>query len=289
VRLRLSDFARGPGQTVKVPNTTTGLPITLTTDGSARDISFRLYYDASLLSVTALSRGADLPTAAGLTVTPGAGYLDVSITNSTPLAAGNRQLLSLIGTVSSTAPMRSTGALRLDAVTINGIAAPLAADAAVQFVGYVGDVDFSATYTTDDVTKVQRLVVRADTWLVGAENADSTVIADVDGNGVLTTLDAAYVSQRRSVDSTPMIPAIPTATTAAPASVGPAATIAATGSSGKAGSASASATTATAASIDLKGRFSNYELSRTSSLALSATLPTGLRILPTTVSAGAAA
>ena len=278
VRLRLPDFARGPSQAVNVPNTLAGLPITLTTNGSAHDISFRLYYDARLLSVTALNRGADLPAGATLAVTPGAGFLDVQITSSTAIAAGNRQLLSLVGMVRSDAPLRSAGVLRLDDVKINGTAAPLASDAALQFVGYVGDVDFSGTYTTADVTKVQRLVVRADTWLVGAENVDSTVIADVDANGVLTTLDAAYVSQRRSVDSTPMIPAIPPPPPAAvaPSSAGTALSVKA---------ASISIAKGDAPTVNLNGGFSNYKLPPTPSAALAASLPVQLKILPSVVPA----
>jgi len=287
VRLRLPDFARGPGQAVAVPNTNAGLPITLATDGSAKTVSFRLRYDAALLALDPLAplkRGNDLPAGAVVTVDPGADYLDVQITSGTAFAAGNRQLLNLVATVRNEALMRAAGAVRLEDVVIDGVAVPLAADAAVQFVGYVGDVNFDGAYTTDDVTKIQRLVVRADTWLEGAPNVDSTVIADVDGNGVLTTLDAAYVAQRRAVGQTPMIPAIP------PVPLVAAPTSSAVSASASTADVRAASSTGTGKSptVNLGGSFSNFSLPTTSA-TLSASLPTQLKILRSAVSEGAQA
>ena len=79
----------------------------------------------------------------------------------------------------------------------------------VQFVGYVGDMDFSGTYTSADVTLLQRLIVRTDTFAAGADDVDAVILGDVDSNGVLNATDAALLTLRTRAASTPLIPIVP--------------------------------------------------------------------------------
>ncbi len=63
--------ARGPGQTVNIPNSSTGLPITLSGITSAvQSLSFTLTYDPTLLSVTAATLSTDAASNGNLVLNP---------------------------------------------------------------------------------------------------------------------------------------------------------------------------------------------------------------------------
>ena len=300
VRLRLPDFARGPGQDVNVPNTGLGLPVTLASDGTVKTLTLRLRADVDTLTISEIRRGADLPPDATLTVLPVAGQpgqFDIRISRATALPVGTLKLLALIGSVPQGAQPGDAGAVVLDAVTVNGVAAPLAGDAAVDLVAYPGDVDFSGTYTAADASAVGRIATGAMTSLPQNLRVDVALIGDVDSNGVVNALDTAQVLARSRSAATatiPAVPVIPALPASLPASVPvlladavslPASLNSASASGGLSTAGAGWATTAAAGKtpINLGGSFSNFALSPASSPVLP---DAGLRIVPSVVSAG---
>lgn len=288
VRLRLPDFARAAGQAVRVPNTGAGLPVTLVTDGSTRDLSFRLMVDPALIAVTQVNGGSGLPAGATVQVVAIEGGFQVSIHSATPIAAGTRQVLNLVGGMNSQAAAGSAGVLRIEDLLVNGVAAPGAVDAGVVFVGGTGDMDGNGIYDGNDVTALQRLVVKLDTMLPWANDIDAVVVGDVDADGVLTSKDVAYVQQRAKATSTAMIPAMPapqplmassTLSTSQPATSS--GTLAAPSGPGMAA--------AGAAALKLDGSFGNFSVkpapARPAGLVAAAgvSLPVTLQIVPKAV------
>ena len=290
VRLRLPDFARGPGQAANVPANGAGLPVTLASDGTVREIRLRLRADTDTLTVTEVRRGADLPADATLSVTAVAGspgQFDIVMTRATPLPVNAAlKLLAIIGSVPTTATLGDAGIVVLENVSINGAAAPLAGDAAVDLVGYPGDADFDGRYTATDVTMVGRIGTGLQTGLTINARIDAQVIADIDGNGVVNALDTAQVLARSRAGSTAMIPVVPVlvvAPVAAPVSLP---TVVAQVVASSTPQASTAATTASGKpSVNLAGSFSNFSLSPTATVLPAASLS----ILPSVSSAGALA
>ncbi|KQP20290.1 LamG-like jellyroll fold domain-containing protein [Pseudorhodoferax sp. Leaf265] len=278
VRLRLPDFARGPGQAV--PATANGgVPITLTTDGTVTSLSFLLKADPALLRITEVRRGSQLPAGATLSVQAAEGGVRIIITSATPLAAGNLQLLSIVGTVSATATLGSAGLMVVDQLMVNGAARPASADAGLVFVGHAGDMDGNGKYEANDVTLAQRLIVRLDNHLPWANDIDFLVVGDVTGDGVFNASDAAMIQQRRMAGAagTATIPAIPE-----------------------------QPVESTTPTLNLAGTFSNFAVANGGSIGLAAAsgdtasrstaasrdgalLPVALKVVPSAVSQGVVA
>ena len=211
-QLRLPDFARGPGQAVNLPANASGMPVSLRSDGTVRDLSFRLVVDAASLNVTEIRRGSDLPADASLVVTPVAnqpGQFDVRISRTTALPAGTLKLLSLIAEVPATAALGKASVITTQDVRINGVAAPQAGDAAMQAVAYLGDLNLDGKYDASDVALLGRLGTKLDSGLAAMNDVDPLIAADIDGNGVLNAVDTALLTLRTRTASTPVIPAVP--------------------------------------------------------------------------------
>ena len=60
----LPDFMRGPGQTVNLPATGQGIPVSFESDGGIKTLVFHVDYDPALLSLTAAEAGSGLPAGA---------------------------------------------------------------------------------------------------------------------------------------------------------------------------------------------------------------------------------
>ncbi len=52
VSIGIPDFARGFGQTVRVPNTATGLPVVISNGNNISGVNFTVNYDPALLNIT---------------------------------------------------------------------------------------------------------------------------------------------------------------------------------------------------------------------------------------------
>jgi hypothetical protein len=112
------------------------------------------------------------------------------------LAAGKVHLLDLQAFVPSTAAYGAKQVLDLGEVLVNGQGAT--DDDAVQVVGYLGDTSGNAAYTTLDGQQIQRVLVKLDSGFAAYRNVDPLIIADINGSGTLTSIDASRVLQEAS-------------------------------------------------------------------------------------------
>ena len=225
--LSLPDFMRGPGQPVDVPATQQRLPVTFASAaaGNVRSMVFTVGFDPALLDITGAVAGAALP--AGSTVSffreaaAGGGQqarITITLPGSTALPAGALRLVDLVATVPTAAVYGRTQFIDLTVTQING-SAPLpggvAEDDALHIVGYWGDTTGDARYGADDVSLLQRVIVRLDNGFSYWRNLDPVLIADIAGGGTLNSLDSGrlqqevtFVNGTGTVDR-PEIPPIP--------------------------------------------------------------------------------
>ncbi|OYY95106.1 MAG: hypothetical protein B7Y41_04505 [Hydrogenophilales bacterium 28-61-23] len=207
--MSLGEFSRGPGQAADVPATSAGVPILIAGAAGASQVAFTLAYDASLLNITGVTGGAGVP--AGSTVSADfgtAGQVRITVQLSAVLGAGSTELVRLIANVPSTAPYGAKQVLDLKDILLDTGAA-VRDDDGLHLAAYVGDASGNAKYSTLDVQRIQRAVVRLDSGFGAYPLVDPTVVADINGNSALTSLDAQRVlSEVMGVDR-PEIPAIP--------------------------------------------------------------------------------
>ncbi len=225
--LTAANVARGPGETVNVPNTSTGLPITLSgLTAAVQSASFTLTYDPTILTVTAATLSSDAATNGNLVLNPitftsiDAHHMQIAFTvvggsgggHWSP-TGGAGTLLTLTATVPSNAPYTQKALLATQNVVINGTAAQ--GDDAVDVNAYPGDVDGSHTYSGLDATLISRVTVGGGTGFSVFKDLDPWIIGSVTGSSTLsvTGLDATDVS-RAVVGSYPgVIPPLSTGIT----------------------------------------------------------------------------
>jgi hypothetical protein len=146
----------------------------------------------------------------------------VTIISDTPLAAGALPLVNLVANVPFGAVYRTNHILKVAVEAINGSAPTATApDTALHVVGYFGDANGDGRYTTADVQAILRVASGTDKAFAAWAGINPLVIADIDGNGKITSLDGSRVNQEISGSDRPEIPAIPVApapsTSSAPA------------------------------------------------------------------------
>jgi autotransporter-associated beta strand protein len=218
-------FARGAGQTVNVPNSGSGLPITITSASNVTSAGFALTYNPTLLTIAAA--GAVTPssaaTAVGLTnlsytitsVDSNHSILTVNISGGTGLTAGSTpvSLVNIAATVPSTAPYTNKAVLNLGNVLVNSSAAT--GISAIDEAAYFGDVNGDKTFSGTDATLVSEDVVGDGSGFSAYADLDPVIIGGVSGgfggNGEtsLSGTDASLISEKVVGDSVPQIPNIP--------------------------------------------------------------------------------
>jgi len=221
--LRVPDFMRGPGQPANVPATSVGIPIALQWSGgvAVNTVSFELRFDPALLDVTSVVASPSLPPGASVTVTTEAlarGRIKVSLDTTIP--ASGAELVRIIASVPATASYGAKHVLDLANVVINDGSLSVADNDGVHLVGYFGDTSGDATYTTLDPLRVQRVIVGLDSGFAAYPLVDPVIVADISGNGVLSSLDASRLAQEIAGLDRPEIPPLP-ATTPTIVFVGP--------------------------------------------------------------------
>jgi hypothetical protein len=230
--LALPDFMRGPGQAADVPATQQRLPVSYTpAAGSAVNaLVFTVAFDPALLDISNAVAGAGLPGGSSVAfvreAAPGGGQqarVTVTLPSGSTLPTGAAlRVVDLVAAVPTAAPYGRAQVLNLTLAQVNG-AAPTAGsvvdDDALHTVGYWGDASGNAAYASDDVTLVQRVIVRNDAGFSFWRNIDPVQIADIAGGGTLNSLDASrlqqevtFVNGTGTVDR-PEIPPIPPRTT----------------------------------------------------------------------------
>jgi VCBS repeat-containing protein len=212
IKLGLPDFMRGPGQAVDVPAAAAaGLPVSLTSGGDVRSLSFQIRYNPALLTITGANLASGLPVGSTLaTDLSQPGLAVFSITSPSNLAAGKIQLINLVAQVPFDATYQAKERIDIGAVNINGQLVECADDDALHVVGYIGDTNANQIYDKDDVTLIQRMAVRMDTGFAAWDDVSPLMVADIDMNGAITSLDGTRVSQEMAGNDRPEIPPIPT-------------------------------------------------------------------------------
>lgn len=224
--LSAPDVARGPGQALTGGQLGSGLPLTISNASGLRSLDFTLAYDPALLTVSGISLEPGMPAdwQVSMDVTqPGEAH--VSIWGVTALPTGTRTLARIAASVPSTAAIGSNHLLHLTHLNANELALTLRADTAVHHVGYPGDATGDGFYTGMDAALAARLALGLDPALAAFPWTDPVLIADVTGNGAVTTLDAGDIAQAAAQIAVPHLPALPGVITP-PAPSGPARTVA---------------------------------------------------------------
>jgi VCBS repeat-containing protein len=211
IRLGLPDFMRGPGQPIDVPIVAGGgLPVTLTSAGDVRSLQFEIRYDPALLQITDASGGSGLPAGATLDVDLSQpGLARISIASPGLLPAGALELVKLAAMVPFDATYQARHRVDIAAVTINDTLVECADDDALHIVGYIGDVNANMTYEIEDVQMIQRTAIRMNTGFPAWDDISPLIIADIDGNGRITSTDASRVYQELAGYDSALIPDIP--------------------------------------------------------------------------------
>ena len=185
-RAALSDFMRGPGETVDAPrNEAAGLKVRFASDGGVKTMTFTVAYDPALLTVTGVRAGADLPAGATLAFVtqalPGGKMLArITLVSDTAIAAGDRWLVSLDARVPATAPYGSSEVLDVAVEMINA-AAPSATQASrsLQLVGFHGDVDGDGRVTLADLWWTTRVAIGLDSEFAAWDGLPPALVTDL--------------------------------------------------------------------------------------------------------------
>lgn len=210
--LSVADVARGPGQPVNIPATGGGLPIVLANAAGATRIAFTLRYDAALIGFVGASNGAGLPAGSTLSVDlSSVGEVRVLITTGAPLGAAAVELVRLQAGVPSAAAYGARQVLDLADIVINDGAIAARDDDGLHVVAFLGDGSGDRAYSMLDVTRLQRVITRADSGFAAFPLVDPTLLGDINASGHLTSLDAARLQQQVAGLARPEIPPIPSA------------------------------------------------------------------------------
>lgn len=194
--LNLPDFARGPGQSVDVPATQSGLPLRVSNGAGIQSLDLTIRYNAALLEITGAALGTGVPSDATVLVLPSPpGELRLNFVSTTPLHSGPVDFLTLTARVSDGAAYGTAHVLDLSEVVVNLGQLPATADDAIHTVAYFGDTTGDKTYSGLDAQRIARVVVQLDSGFEAFPCVDPKVIADIDANGGLTGLDAVLVAR----------------------------------------------------------------------------------------------
>ena len=224
--LGIADFARGNLQPIDVPATAGGLPIRLSDGTGIESIAFTLTLRRDAASpaadpmvVSAIELAPGLPDDAVLSydllTNPGVIAISVTLPDGTTFGPGARSLVIVRATVGEDAVYGSKQVLDIGDIAVNGSAGGALDDDGVQVIALLGDTSGDRDYALLDVQRLQRTMVRYDSGFAAYPNADPIIIADINGNGMFSAVDAALLLQEvRFVNDLPAtdrpeIPPIP--------------------------------------------------------------------------------
>lgn len=212
----VADVVRGPGQSVDVPATATGIPLTVSDTAGVRSISFSLHYDPAMLQITGAQLNAAAPAGAEVSVgTEVAGIATVSFTSPVDLPAGAFDFASLVATVPTTNAAALYGAsqvLDVQSLTVQNAAGdtlPSAAASGIHLASFFGDVSGNGRINASDAALVARHAALIDTGFVASPLVAPTIVADISGNGRVNASDASKLAQFAALLPVPEIPAVP--------------------------------------------------------------------------------
>ena len=209
----LPDFMRGAGQSVLVPHAAgrgAGLPLTLSDGAGISGFDLILEYDRQLLSISKVEFAAGF--SGRLSVEPLEGGLRILAEFDAALPEGAVSPLVLIANVPSRVPYGASHTIDLqvrDVYRGNETAVEAEGDTAVHLAAFFGDSSGNGAYTLLDVQRDQRVLTGRDTGFGAYLNIDPIIVADLNGNGVLNSLDVNRFQSFVLGSPRPEIPPLP--------------------------------------------------------------------------------
>ena len=208
--ISVPDITRGFGQSVNVPANGAGIPINIDNAAGVTRVTFDLFYDPTLLTITAATRGGNVPgTFSVMLDTSVAGRARITLDGPSALPSGALTLVNLTASVPNTAPYADKQVLRVTNFQINSGAIAARADNGVHVTAFAGDTTGNRSYSGLDAALMSRLLAGQGTGFAAFQNADPVLVADVSGNGTLSGLDAALLAQKSVGLTMPLIPDLP--------------------------------------------------------------------------------
>ena len=201
--LSVPDFARGPGQPVRVPADADGLPVRAAQAAGVTRVELTLRFDGDLLDVTAIEAARPAwSTSAQI------GAEQATVTASGPeLASGPTRLLSVSASVPPSAASGASAVIRVDSREVAGGPESGRGVPGLQAIALVGDADGDGRYSGLDASLVARAAVGLESSFAAHPRTDARVIGDIDRDGRFSGLDASRIARAAVGLDVPQIPA----------------------------------------------------------------------------------
>jgi len=195
--LSAGEMMIGPGLALGIPGGAgVGLPITLSNAAGVTAVEFKLAYEPALLEISGVSLAAGVTGTVDWTSVPG--VLSVSLTTS-GLGAASSELLRILGTVPESARQYYGAKHVLDLFDVRlsagGVAQSVRVDDGLHVNAYVADTNGSASYTTLDQQRLQRVISAYDSGFSAYPLVDPIVVADVNNSRNLTSADTLLLAR----------------------------------------------------------------------------------------------
>ena len=194
--LNLADLTLAPGEFVSSSAESRDLDISIDDGTELSQITFEVEYNPDLLSINDFQLAENLPEDWQLQTnmtTPG--IAELTLNGSTPLAAGQQNLVSIEAEVPKTAQYGATQVLQLKNVQLNDGSLIGEGDSAIHQVAMQGDLSGDRTLSNFDA----HLIAQASTGLISDSVAysdiDLTIMGDLNGDGELSAFDAYQAIQ----------------------------------------------------------------------------------------------
>ena len=230
--ISLPDCARGPGNSVVLPNQGgTGIPITLSNPGTSAvnvtDATFNLTYNPALLNIVAPSTIAGSSGTFTMTANTGgvATFVFHSGTAVNIPAGGTFTLGQIVAVVPNSASSLYLSKELLDISSIvvsnSGSGVTTTASDAVHVNAYLGDVAGTGAYIPLDATLISRVAVAFDSGFASYPLLDPSIIGDINANGQADSADVSLMNKYLAGLSVPQLPTVPTGLIITPAGPDP--------------------------------------------------------------------
>ncbi|MCA9247814.1 MAG: cadherin-like domain-containing protein [Planctomycetales bacterium] len=195
--LSLDSFALGPGQTTNYVDRA-GVPLRIDEAANVTSFEFTLQFDPTQLDIFAASPGANVSAGWQFDTfsisTPG--ELRIAAHGDEPLAAGAAELVVLEMTVPTDAVRGAARLLGFSSIALNDGAIDAAGATVVHVAASAGDASRNGRISARDAELIARVAVGLDSGFDAYERIHPLLIADISGDGTISSYDAALVSQR---------------------------------------------------------------------------------------------
>ncbi len=190
VTVSIPDFARGPGELVRVPSDGLGLPLVLSEAEGVNTVTMELSYDPAMLLITGAQVAPGLPVGTQVTLdTPSFGIATISFSSPSELTGSDLQFVNLLARVPDTATFGLSSLISVQQVVINAGARPAEGDVALQLIEYFGDANSDGNFTIEDNIAMLNIAAGTATGFAAYPRIDPILIGDLNHDGRITVDD----------------------------------------------------------------------------------------------------